>query len=203
MKRMIFPFLQMLFVPVLCLAQTIENIDFISPFNEDVAAIKKGELWAFIDTKGTMIIDFRNDLVSTKTEKDEYPIFKNNRCLISQKKDGIAYFGYIDKTGKTVIEPQFLNATHFENNKAVVLKLNEEIIGDNTILDKKVISYKYFEVVIDDQGNAKNYLDFNGIAVALDKKYLYKPPQILRQLISDSLFTYLNRNKKWVIEKIK
>jgi len=203
MKRMIFPFLQMLFVPVLCLAQTIENIDFISPFNEDVAAIKKGELWAFIDTKGTMIIDFRNDLVSTKTEKDEYPIFKNNRCLISQKKDGITYFGYIDKTGKTVIEPQFLNATHFENNKAVVLKLNEEIIGDNTILDKKVISYKYFEVVIDDQGNAKNYLDFNGIAVALDKKYLYKPPQILRQLISDSLFTYLNRNKKWVIEKIK
>ena len=203
MKRMIFPFLQMLFVPFLCLAQTIENIDFISPFNEDVAAIKKGELWAFIDTKGTMIIDFRNDLVSTKTEKDEYPIFKNNRCLISQKKDGIAYFGYIDKTGKTVIEPQFLNATHFENNKAVVLKLNEEIIGDNTILDKKVISYKYFEVVIDDQGNAKNYLDFNGIAVALDKKYLYKPPQILRQLISDSLFTYLNRNKKWVIEKIK
>jgi len=203
MKRMIFPFLQMLFVPVLCLAQTIENIDFISPFNEDVAAIKKGELCAFIDTKGTMIIDFRNDLVSTKTEKDEYPIFKNNRCLISQKKDGIAYFGYIDKTGKTVIEPQFLNATHFENNKAVVLKLKEEFIGDNTILDKKVISYKYFEVVIDDQGNTKNYLDFNGIAVALDKKYLYKPPQILRQLISDSLFIYLNRNKKWVIEKIK
>ena len=203
MKRMIFPFLLMLFVPVLCLAQTIENIDFISPFNEDVAAIKKGDLWAFIDTNGTMIIAFRNDLVSTKIEKDEYPIFKNNRCLISQKKDGITYFGYIDKTGKTIIKPQFLNATHFENNKAVVLKLNEEIIGDNTILDKKVISYKYFEVVIDDQGNTKNYLDFNGIAVALDKKYLYKPPQILRQLISDSLFTYLNRNKKWVIEKIK
>ena len=168
-----------------------------------MAAIKKGNLWAFIDTNGTMIIDFRDDLISTRIEKGEYPIFKNNRCLISQKKGGITYFGYIDKTGKTVIEPQFLNATHFENNKAVVLKLKEEFIGDNTILDKKVISYKYFEVVIDDQGNTQNYLDFNGIAVALDKKYLYKPPQILRQLISDSLFIYLNRNKKWVIEKIK
>jgi hypothetical protein len=203
MKRMIFPFILLALAPFFCFAQPIENIDFISPFNEDVAAIKKGNLWAFVDTKGNMIIDFRDDLVSTRIEKDDYPIFKNNRCLISQKKDGISYFGYIDKTGKTVIEPQFLNATHFENNKAVVLNLKEEFIGDNTILDKKVISYKYFEVVIDDQGNTKNYLDFNGIAVALDKKYLYKPPQILRQLISDSLFIYLNRNKKWVIEKIK
>lgn len=203
MKRMIFPFILLAFVPLLCLAQTIKNIDFVSPFNEDVAAIKKGDLWAFIDTKGNIIIDFRNDLVSNGIEKDDYPIFKNNRCLISQKKDGITYFGYIDKTGKTVIEPQFLNATPFDNTKAVVLKLEEEFIGENDILDKKVISYKYFEVVIDDQGNAKNYLDFNGIVVALDKKYLYKPPQILRHLISDSLFIYLNRNKKWVIEKIK
>jgi len=203
MKRMIYQFILLAFVPILCFAQPIENIDFISPFNEDVAAIKKGNLWAFIDTNGTMIIDFRPDLVSTKMEKDEYPIFKNNRCLISQKKDGITYFGYIDKTGKTVIEPQFLNATNFENNKAVVLKLEEEFIGDNTILDKKVISYKYFEVVIDDQGKTKNYLDFNGVAVALDKKFLYNPPQIQRKLISDNLFIYLNRNKKWVIEKIK
>jgi len=203
MKRMIFPFILLAFAPFFCFAQPIENIDFISPFNEDVAAIKKGNLWAFIDTKGNMIIDFRDDLVSTRIEKDDYPIFKNNRCLISQKKDGISYFGYIDKTGKAVVEPQFLNATPFHNTIAVVLKLEEEFIGDNAILDKKIISYKYFEVVIDDQGNTKNYLDFNGIAVALDKKYLYKPPQIIRQLISDSLFIYLNRNKKWVIEKIK
>lgn len=203
MKRMIYPFILLAFVPFLCFAQPIENIDFISPFNEDVAAIKKGNLWGFIDTNGTLIIDFRDDLVSTTFEKYDYPIFKNNRCLISQKKDGIAYFGYIDKTGKAAIEPQFLNATPFDNNKAVVLKLEEEFIGENTILDKKVISYKYFEVVIDDQGKTKNYLDFNGIAVALDKKFLYNPPQILRQLISDSLFIYLNRNKKWVIEKIK
>lgn len=203
MKRIIFPFLLMAFAPFLCFAQPIENIDFISPFNNDVAAIKKGNLWAFIDTNGTMIIDFRPDLVSEKIGNDNYPIFKNNRCLISQKKDGISYFGYIDKTGKAVIEPQFLNATHFENNKAVVLKLEEEYVGDNTILDKKVISYKYFEVVIDDQGDTKNYLDFNGIAVALDKKYLYEPPKIIRHLISDSLYAYLNRNKKWVIEKIK
>lgn len=203
MKRMIYPFILLAFVPFLCFAQPIENIDFISPFNEDVAAIKKGNLWAFIDTKGTMIIDFRDDLVSTRIVKDDYPIFKNNRCLISQKKDGISYFGYIDKTGKAVIEPQFLNATPFHNTKAVVLKLEEEFIGDNAILDKKVISYKYFEVVIDDQGNTKNYLNLNGTVVALDKKYLYEPPKINRQLISDNLYVYLNRNKKWVIEKIK
>lgn len=203
MKRMIFPLLMVMIVPVLCFSQVLENIDYISPFNEDVAAIKKGDLWAFIDTSGTLVIDFRDDIVATKNGEVEYPIFKNERCLITQKKEGINYFGFIDKTGKIVIEPQFLNATPFENNVAVVLKLNEEVMGENNLLDKKVISYKYFEVVIDPQGNVKNYLDLKGVAVALDKKYLYKPPVIVRHLISENLFTYMDRNKKWVIQKIE
>ena len=127
MKRMIIPLVMVLIAPILCFPQAIENIDYISPFNEDVAAIKKGNLWAFIDASGTMIIDFRDDVVVTKNGDEDYPIFKNDRCLISHMKDGINYFGYIDKTGKTVIEPQFLNATPFENNVAVVLKLTEEV----------------------------------------------------------------------------
>lgn len=203
MKRIIIPLLMVMVVPFLCFSQVIENIDYISPFNENVTAIKKGNTWAFIDTSGSMIIDFRDDVVVTKNGEEEYPIFKNDRCLISQKKDGITYFGYIDKTGKTVIEPQFLNATTFENNIAVALKLTEEVLGENNLLDKKVVSYKYFEVVIDKQGNVKNYLDLKGTAVALDKKYLYKPPVILRHLISENLYTYMDRNKKWVIEKIE
>jgi len=201
--KLIFQLILFVLIPFSSLTQTIENIDFISPFNEDVAAIKKGDLWAFIDTKGTMIINFRDDLVSTKIGNENYPIFKNNRCLISQKKDGITYFGFIDKKGETIIEPQFLNATNFDKNKAVVLKLEKQYLGGNNILDKKVVSYKCYEVIIDGQGTIKKYLNLNGTTVALDKKYLYEPPKINRHLISDSLFTYLNQNDKWVIEKIK
>jgi len=200
---MIIPLLMVMIVPALCFSQPIDNIDYISPFNENIAAIKKGNLWAFIDTSGTMLIDFREDVVVTKNGNEDYPIFNNDRCLISLKKDGISYFGYIDKTGKTVIEPEFLNATPFKNNVAVALKLTEEVLGENNLLDKKVISYKYFEVIINTEGNVKNYLDLKGTAVALDKKFLYKPPIILRHLISDNLYTYMNRNKKWVIEKIE
>lgn len=203
MKRMIIPLLMVMIVPALCFSQPIDNIDYISPFNENIAAIKKGNLWAFIDTSGTMLIDFREDVVVIKKGNEDYPIFNNDRCLISLKKDGISYFGYIDKTGKTVIEPQFLNATPFKNNAAVALKLTEEVLGENNLLDKKVITYKYYEVVIDNQGSVKNYLDLKGTAVALDKKSLYKPPIILRHLISDNLYTYMDRNKKWVIEKIE
>ncbi|MFT7252255.1 MAG: hypothetical protein ACI9FW_002015, partial [Flavobacterium sp.] len=41
-----------------------ENIDYISPFYDGVAAVKKGNNWGFMDKKGTIIINFRNDLVS-------------------------------------------------------------------------------------------------------------------------------------------
>ena len=37
-------------------------------------------------TNGNIVIDFRSDLVSTETEDGTYPVFKNDRCLISKNK---------------------------------------------------------------------------------------------------------------------
>lgn len=92
-------------IPLLGFSQSIENVDFISPFSNDVAAIKQGDKWGSMDKKGTLVINFRYDLVTTKIDNANYPIFSNERCNISNEKDGIAYFGYIDKSGKTVIDP--------------------------------------------------------------------------------------------------
>ncbi|HKK12787.1 MAG TPA: WG repeat-containing protein, partial [Flavobacteriaceae bacterium] len=75
-------------------AQSVENLDFVSTFNDGLAAVEKDGQWGFINTKGDIVVNFRNDLVSTKFEDGTYPIFKDGRCLIAQEKDGISYFGY-------------------------------------------------------------------------------------------------------------
>ena len=113
-------------------SQTLENLDYIFLFHEDLAAIQKRNQSAIIDTDGSIIIDFRSDLVSTVFDYATYPIFRDGRCLI--EKDGIAYFGYINTSGDTVIEPQFLNANNFKAEKAIVLKLIKEIAEKNTAL---------------------------------------------------------------------
>ena len=143
------------------------------------------------------------DLVLTETDGLKYPIFKNNRCLISKIKDGISYFGYIDKTGNTVIEPKFLNAINFNNNKAIALGILKEELGSNDILGKNVVSYRYFEVIIDTDGNVDTYLNPKGINVVLDKDYLKTPPEITSKQISNNLFVVRTKNSKWMIKSIE
>lgn len=192
----------LLIIPTFVCSQTTEELDFIAPFNDGLAAVKKGDSWGFINDKGNIVIAFRNDLVLTETDGFKYPIFKNNRCLITEKKTDILYFGYIDKTGKTVIEPQFLNASNFNNNNyALTLKLRVENIGKNELLDKNIVYYKYFEVTIDTEGNIKDYLNPEGVNIALNKRNL-KPPKITSWFISNDLIATMNENKKWIIKTI-
>ncbi len=135
-------------------AQIVTDVDEISPFYEELSSIKKGDRWAFINNKGEKIIDFRSDLVSSRTEDNsaDYPIFKEGRCLNRKLKDGVYYYGYIDKTGKQVISSQYLNATNFKNGYAIVIYLEKELIGFNESLGKDVVSYTLKEYIIDTSG---------------------------------------------------
>ncbi|WP_320815054.1 WG repeat-containing protein [Flavobacterium sp.] len=178
-----------------------ENIDYISPFHNGVSAVKKGNSWGFMDEKGTIVINFRDDLVSTETSNDNYPIFSNERCLIYNEKAGISYFGYIDKFGKTVIEPQFLNATNFNKNAAIVLKLVKEKLGTNELM-KDVVSYDYFEVVIDKNGEIGQYLMEEPIHITLANQNVKNKPVITSKFISDNLIAIWNDSKKWTIKAI-
>ena len=194
MKKLL---ITLVLIPFIGIAQTFENLDYISPFSNGVAAIKKGNEWGFIDPEGNLIVDFRNDLVLTKTGNATYPIFSNEKCLIAHQKDGILYYGYIDKTGKTVITPQFLNATNFEYDKALVLKVEKETIGYNDIFKKDVVNYHYFEVVIDENGNSLDHL--TQLALHISPKYSKskEPPVITSKFISDNLIAVKSDENKW------
>ncbi len=202
MKRTCILVITVLFIALFGYSQSIENLEYVSPFHDGVSAIKKDGQWAFINKKGGITVPFRNDLFLTKMDDGNYPVFNNDRCLIVIKKEGITYFGYIDKLGKRVIDPQFLNATNFHNNVAIALKLVKKDIGRNEILGKNVVYYRSHEVTINKNGNIENYLDPKGVNVVLDKKFLKKPPQIKSKIISENLIATLSSNKKWTVKRI-
>lgn len=201
MKKVVILLVVLFLIPVFVGAQSIENLDFISPFNDGLSAIKKDNQWAFINQEGAIVINFRNDLVTTKFNDGNYPVFVNNRCLIMKGINGISYFGYIDASGKTIIDTQFLNAQNFQNNEAIVLKLTEEFIGKNDVLGKNIVQYKYYEVIIDTDGNINQYLTPKGFNTVLDKKYIKTPPKITSRRISDNLYAIYGENKNWTIIK--
>ena len=50
-------------------SQLITGLDEVSPFNEGLAAVKKGDQWAFMDKQGAIALDFRDDLVATSQKE--------------------------------------------------------------------------------------------------------------------------------------
>jgi hypothetical protein len=201
MKKVIVLLVALMTIPIIGFAQNLDQLGYISPFNDGLAAIKKGNQWAFINTEGTIVINFRNDLVPTEIGNNSYPVFNSDRCLITQKRDGISYFGYINENGKTIIKPQFLNATPFNDSKAIVLKLVKTELGKNEILDKRIVYYDYFEVVINDLEDVLHYISEPN-HIALSREYIRRPPEITSKLISTNLVATLTTDRKWVIQKI-
>lgn len=185
------------------MAQSITDVDFISPFHNDVAAIQKDGKWAFINKEGKRIINFRTDLVVTKKADGNYPMFNDDRCLIVEVKAGISYFGFIDTSGETVIAPQFLTSSDFHDGAAIALELKKEFIAKNTTLGKDVVNYRYFEVVMDTNGKILYYLNQDGVHVVLDKGFLRVVPKITSKRIAHGLYAVKNKKNSWDIINIK
>jgi len=203
MKNLIITVLTIVLIPIFGFTQSIENLDYISPYHNGLAAIKKDGQWAFINKKSDVVVNYRSDLVLTKYKDDSYPIFYNDRCLIESKKNGISYFGYIDTSGTTVIEPQFLNANNFNNGRAIALVIIKENVSKNTALGKNIVYYKYFEVVIDSNGEVKHYLNPSGVNMVLDEEFLRRPPEITSKCISETLYAMKGENGKWNLIETK
>lgn len=139
-------------------SQIIENVDEIAPFHEGLAAIKKGNQWAFINEKGDKIIDFRDDIAPSMGSKDkEYPHFKEDRCMIMKIVDGVEYYGFIDKTGKEVIAPEFIKTSNFTDGYAIIVNYEKYVVGTN-VFGKNLVNHRLEEYVIDTSGKIVKYL---------------------------------------------
>lgn len=202
MKKLIVVLVVFMMLPLTVISQDVKNIDFISPFYDGLAAIEKSGEWAFIDETGNIVVDYRSDLVLNTFGDKSYPVFNSGRCLIMKREEGISYFGFIDKAGNTIIEPQFLNATSFNNGMAIVLQLHKNVIGNNDVLDKQMIDYCYTKNVININGEAIMYLSEKPTHVTLSKDYVGVPPKIGAKFISEKLIAIKHNDNKWIIRKV-
>jgi hypothetical protein len=208
MKNIVIAFAVLIIVPFFGNSQIIENIDEIAPFSEGLAAVRKGTQWGFINEEGSLAIDFRNDLHWNKeavtSKKDisgiRYPMFKEGRCLITKKvEDGVAVYGFIDKKGNTVIEPQFLNVYPFENGYTTGVLFEKTLKGENEF-KLKIYDFKFFDVLLNTSGEIVEYYDRRyGIQMT---KRRYQLPEIGAKRLADGLIALYGKDKGWEIRKL-
>lgn len=197
----------LLLLPFIATSQMVKNADFIAPLDEGYAAVKSNNQWGFIDESGKLIMDFRTDLISNDqvtTEVDLgvasqlYPVMVEERAIIKKQVNGIDYYGFINPTGKIVIEPRFLNVSNFKEGFALALAVSEDVLGENKALGKRVVSYSYDVVLIDSEGTIVKYL-CGPFKVSLSKDKLKKAPPIVVKDISENLIAVKTPKGKWEV----
>ena len=82
--------------------KVLNGINFLKFTNEGKLAVREGNKWGYIDTKGNQAIPLQYD--SCDSFKGDYA-----KVMIDGK------WGIIDKTGKTIIKPAYKNITPGEN----------------------------------------------------------------------------------------
>lgn len=188
-------------------SQVIGDLDWVSPMHEGLAAVKKGSMWGFIDKDGVMKIEPRDDIVPSKTSfpgvlkgsEMEYPFFVEGRCLIEQTFEGIRYFGFIDKQGKIVVEPGYINATNFKNGFALVTQYSKEVLGKNNLLGKDVVNYLAEELIINNKGEVVTAL--MNARTFVPNKVKDSPPEMHAYFIGERLVAVKGDDGQWSIYK--
>jgi len=210
MKNFITILTLILVIPITVSSQTETTIyDEIAPFNEGLAAVRVGNQWGFINEDAKLIIDYRDDLVWNQ-EADtsipgilgiRYPQFKNGRCMIQTLKvNDIPHYGFIDTTGETVIQPEYLNITEFDQENAIGIYVREMFQGQNEIkLD--VVDYIFTEVVVNTDGEI--IWPITEREHALTSKRRYETPELRAKLIAKDLLVFKTKDNKWETKKLK
>jgi len=133
----------------------------ISPYTEGLAVAADTDGYVVLDEDGRVISDKYQFIGSYKSGRAVY---------YKQTSDGSLFYGYLDESGKPVIQPIYIYATDFEGNRAVV-KLGE---GLHAIIDRTgtvIKTMEYWEVSGLSDGKAAfriyaggkyGYVDSNG-----------------------------------------
>lgn len=178
-------------------AQEHSNLSAVGNVSDGLIAVEKDGKWAFLDTEGNMVIDYRADLATT----GEAPEFHEGLCMIKTTKDGIDYYGFMNALGEITIEPQYLNATAFKDGYAIVVKMEEQVRGTNQYLNKEIIDRNFDEVLINTRGAELKYLTpHKGVLMEAKR---YEKPEISSKVLSGELVATKSEDGSWKVVKLQ
>ncbi len=189
---------------------SVKDLDQVTEFHEGLAAVRKGNTWGFIDASGTLVIDFRDDLVWNKTPDPNttgvngmaYPRFSAGRCpfrAFREEEGDIPFYGFIDGKGNTVIEPEFLNVSEFRDGLALGIYFKKTFRGKNNF-QLNIYDYAFTEVVLNPAGEMIWPLAERMNILMQARRY--ETPALLSHIVGSNLLAVETTPGKWEVRKI-
>lgn len=208
MKNIVF--ILLFLFPLSMWSQAVKDVEYIGSGNEGYFPVLKEGKWGFMDSLGKLTVDFRTDLIHNKKKaagRDvgvasmSYPVLSQGRAITRKDLNGIPYYGYINEKGEEIVKPQYLNLSNFKDDYAFGLKIEERYLGRNDLLDIKIKSYKYDVVLLDRNGEIKQYLA-GPFPIGLAKEKLRQAPPINVRMLKSNLVAVKNPAGKWEVHRL-
>lgn len=181
------------------------SFEYITNYSEGFAVASKNSANEVVNEKGKTI--YKTNLSVTG--------FKNGMCSIIKNEGSESLFGYIDKTGKVKLEPQYINAWDFVDNKTLVKTSDNKyklIDTNGTILKTfdyaDLSSYSGDTIVYTDTAsNLKGYINSDG-KILINAKFSEAQPfsdgfamvSIYDSSSGTTKYGLINKNGEYVIK---
>jgi hypothetical protein len=112
----------------------------------------------------------------------------------------IPVYGFIDKSGKVVIEPEYLNATEFENGYAVAILFTKSFRGENRF-QLRIYDHKFSEVILNTSGEIMRLIEQRNNIQMSPRRYTL--PELRTRILAPELLAVKGEANTWDIRKVE
>ena len=113
--------------------------------------VKKDDLYGVFDERGNKIIDEKYNSIRSDEYSSEIDGYYTTGYIVSEKTKTGVFYGYIDYTGKVLVEPKYESITRFSDHDEILLSFmdngkNGIIKGKKIIVNPKYQSITYYNI---------------------------------------------------------
>ena len=161
---------------------------------KDATVFQEGLAWVVSDNTAPTAIDKKGEIKFTLKEAEEVRLFSEDLAAFSKVDSTNTLWGFVDKSGKQAINPQFYAVGNFKDGKCAV-KNKEGKWGYIDKSGKIIISFQFDGASEFKNGKAVVRLDDKDGVIDQDGKYIINPQ--FKVAYSDGNKYLINLDDKW------
>lgn len=168
----------------------------INAIYKDATVFQEGIAWVVSDNTAPTAIDKKGEIKFTLKEAENVRLFSNDLAAFSKVDSTSTIWGFVDKSGNQVINPQFTEVGSFNEDKCAVR--NKE--GKWGFIDKSgkiIINFQFDDVQKFNDDKAIVYLDDKAGVIDEDGKYIINPQFKFIYQDHDNYLIYQDEKAGW------
>jgi len=141
---------------------------------KNATVFQEGLAWVVIENSAPSAIDKNGEIKFTLNDAESVRLFSDDLAAYSKMDSTSIIWGFVDKSGKQAINPQFEEVGNFSDGKCVVKNKD----GKWGYIDKSgkiIINYQFDDATKFEDGKAIVHLDDKAGVIDEDGKYLINP----------------------------